>query len=207
MGKMRHMAGRPPSFPVAELEERVARAAAREFSQHGYEATTIDAIVAASGVSKPVIYRAFGSKSKLYCTMLERFANELAAAAMESFHQSDGTMVEQLRAIIESWFAALEGRQDEWRMLNTAASSDPAVRSTIHRIRAMQLSNDATMIRSFLPELPEPEVEPIAEAVRGSLLAVGAWWIDHPSVDRHVPVNALTRMYAGVMNAPMGSLG
>lgn len=117
MGKMRHMAGRPPSFPVAELEERVARAAAhRKFSQHGYEATTIDTIVAASGVSKPVIYRAFGSKSKLYCTMLERFANELAAAAMESFHQSDGTMVEQLRAIIESWFAALEGRQDEWRM-------------------------------------------------------------------------------------------
>ncbi len=196
------MAGRPPSFPPAELEERVARAAAREFSQHGYDAATIDAIVEASGVSKPVIYRTFGSKSHLYCTLLERFADELAEAAMGTFRAGHGAVVDQLRAIIDSWFAALEERTDEWRMLNGASSSDPAIRATLDRVRLMRLANDITMVRAFLPELPEPQVEPIAEAIRGSLIAIGTWWLDHNSVDRSVPVDAMTRLCAGLLSAP-----
>ena len=194
------MAGRPPSFSLAELEERVARAAAREFSERGYDAATIDAIVEASGVSKPAIYRTFGSKSKLYCTMLELYADELASAAMRSFRDGRGTVVEQLRATIDSWFAALEERSDEWRMLNTATSADPAIRASIERVRRTQLANDVTMVRAFLPNLPEAEVDPIAEAIRGSLIAVGTWWLDNAPTDRHVPVAALTRLYMGLLS-------
>jgi AcrR family transcriptional regulator len=201
------MAGRPPRFPLLELEDRVARAAAREFSERGYDAATIDAIVAASGVSKPVIYRTFGSKSNLYCTMLERFADAFASAAMSSFRHGQGTVVEQLRAIIDSWFAALEERSDEWRMLNSASSSDPAIRATLERVRSMRLSNDIAMVRAFLPQLPEAQVEPIAEAIRGSLIAIGTWWLDHPTIDRHVPVDAMTRLCAGLLSAPTARRG
>ena len=201
------MAGRPPSFPPAELEERVARAAAREFSQRGYDAARIDAIVEASGVSKPVIYRTFGSKSHLYCTLLERFADELASAAMRTFREGRGTVVDQLRAIIDSWFAALEERTDEWRMLNSASSSDPAIRATLDRVRLMRLANDIAMVRAFLPQLPEAQVEPIAEAIRGSLIAIGTWWLAHKAVDRRVPVDAMTGLCAGLLTAPTGWRG
>ena len=201
------MAGRPPSFPQHELEERVFRAAAREFSKRGYDAATIDAIVDASGVSKPVMYRAFGSKSQLFCTMLEQFAAELATAAMGSFRGGRGAVAELIRATVDSWFATPEERGDEWRMLVTASSSDPAIRVTVERVRSMQLANDVTMVRALLPHLPEPEIEPIAEAIRGSLIALGTWWLDHPSVARQVPVDAMTRLCVGLITAPNGGLG
>jgi AcrR family transcriptional regulator len=190
--------GRPPSFSADELDARVTRAALREFSEHGYDIATIDAIAVASGVSKPVLYRAFGSKSELYCKLLERCANELASAAMQAFAHDEGSVLERFRAIIDSWFAVLETRPDQWRMLNTATSTDPAIRHTLKTVAKMQLRNDVAMIRSFLPGLPEAEVEPIAEAIRGSLIAIGTWWLKHPKIDRSVPVDAMTRICAGL---------
>ena len=191
--------GRPPSFPTDELDARVTRAALREFSEHGYDIATIDAIVVASGVSKPVLYRAFGSKSELYCKLLERCANELASAAMQAFANTEGSTLERFRVIIDSWFAALETRPDQWRLLNSATSTDPKVKETLETVARMQLCNDVVMIRAFLPALPETEIEPIAEAVRGSLVAIGTWWLANPKVDRSVPVDAMTRLCAGLL--------
>ena len=195
-------AGRPRSFSSDELDTRVRLAAAEEFSRQGYDAATVDAIVAASGVSKPALYRAFGSKSRLYCTLLERFATDLAATAMRSFGNQRGSgemdQIDQFRLIIDSWFGVLEERPDEWKMLNTATSTDPQVRATLERLRSMQLRNDVIMIRTFLPELPEGEVEPIAEAIRGSLIAIGTWWLANRHIDRNVAVNAMTRLCAGL---------
>jgi AcrR family transcriptional regulator len=190
--------GRPPSFPADELDARITRAAISEFSEHGYDSATIDAIVVASGVSKPVLYRSFGSKSELYCKLLERCADQLASAAMEAFANSEGSALERFRAIINSWFGVLETRPDQWRMLNTATSTDPAIRQTLQTVTKMQLHNDIVMIRAFLPGLPEAEIEPIAEAIRGSLIAIGTWWLGHPKIDRSVPVDAMTRICAGL---------
>ena len=191
--------GRPPSFPADELDTRVTRAALREFSERGYDSATIDAIVVASGVSKPVLYRAFGSKSELYCKLLERCANELASAAMQAFVNTEGSALERFRVIIDSWFRALETRPDQWRLLNSANSTDPQVKDTLRNVASMQLRNDVVMIRAFLPALPETEIEPIAEAVRGSLIAIGTWWLANPKVDRHVAVDAMTRLCAGLL--------
>lgn len=192
------MVGRPPRFPPKELDVRVTAAATREFCERGYDAATVDAIVEASGVSKPVLYRAFGSKSQLYCMLLERIANELASAAMRSFMNNPGEPTQRFRAIISSWFDALAQHPDQWRMLNTASSTDPHVLTTLQRVASMQLENDVTMIRTFLPNLPEDEVQPIAEAIRGSLRAIGTWWLDHPSVERSVPIDAMTRLCRGL---------
>jgi AcrR family transcriptional regulator len=191
--------GRPPSFPADELEARITRSAIREFSERGYDSATIDAIVVASGVSKPVLYRAFGSKSELYCKLLERCANELALAAMQAFVHTEGSAVDRFRVIIDSWFGVLETRPDQWRLLNNATSTDPEVEDTLRTVARMQLRNDVVMIRAFLPALPETEIEPIAEAIRGSLIAIGTWWLANPKVERHVPVDAMTRLCAGLL--------
>ncbi len=209
------MAGRPPSFPIDELHERVSRAATREFCDRGYDAATVDAIVAAAGVSKPVLYRAYGSKSQLYCTLLEQFASELAASALAALRDQPTSAptrkqvspptrprasapLDQIRDIIDAWFRALGEHPQQWQLLNSVTSTDPAIQETVKRVVSMQLHNDTMLIRTFLPNLPEAEVEPIAEAIRGSLIAVGNWWLAHPAVERQVPVDAMTRMCAGL---------
>ena len=46
--------------------EAILRAAGQIFDEQGYERTSIDAIAAKSGVSKPTIYNHFGSKEQLF---------------------------------------------------------------------------------------------------------------------------------------------
>lgn len=62
-------------LPRAEMEERIDRLlgiAAAEFGRHGFGGTSLDRIVARSGVSKTTILRRFGSKEALFRTLIDQ---------------------------------------------------------------------------------------------------------------------------------------
>src|SRR5687768_18325929 len=50
----------------------VLDAAYNLFLENGFEGTSMDAIAAAAGVSKPVVYDCFASKDELFTAMLDR---------------------------------------------------------------------------------------------------------------------------------------
>ena len=52
------------------VRERLLREALRLFTERGYAATTVREIVAAAGVTKPVLYYYFGSKEGLYLEIM-----------------------------------------------------------------------------------------------------------------------------------------
>jgi AcrR family transcriptional regulator len=54
-----------------ELKGHIARAAARLFAAHGYDATSVRQIVEAAGVAKPTLYYHFGSKEGLAQALLD----------------------------------------------------------------------------------------------------------------------------------------
>ncbi len=54
--------------------ERIHRAAQTLFMQHGFEATSMDAIALAAGVSKPTLYRYYQNKEALFIAVLEQLA-------------------------------------------------------------------------------------------------------------------------------------
>lgn len=68
-------AGRPRSFD----EEEVLAELTALFWRQGYGQTSMADIVAASGVHKPSLYRAFGSKEALFATVLRRYLRERMA--------------------------------------------------------------------------------------------------------------------------------
>ncbi|GAA4722478.1 TetR/AcrR family transcriptional regulator [Isoptericola chiayiensis] len=65
-------AGRPRSFD----EESVLAELTALFWRQGYGQTSMSDIVAASGVHKPSLYRAFGGKDELFTTVLRRYLRE-----------------------------------------------------------------------------------------------------------------------------------
>jgi TetR/AcrR family transcriptional regulator len=82
--------------------ERLLRVAVDIFSRKGYAATSVGEIVAAAGVTKPVLYYHFESKEGLYLTLLEE-ALGLIRPVVEASLRSDGrTAADRIRRLCQA---------------------------------------------------------------------------------------------------------
>jgi AcrR family transcriptional regulator len=64
--------GRPREFD----EDEVLRAALRVFWEKGYESTSLSDLLAAMGLTKSSLYKAFGSKEALFWRVVERYQRD-----------------------------------------------------------------------------------------------------------------------------------
>ncbi len=72
----------PPSERSAETRQRILDAAAREFAAHGLAGARTEAIAAAAGVNKALLYYYFDSKEALYQAALEDIAARVRDTTM-----------------------------------------------------------------------------------------------------------------------------
>ncbi len=68
----------------ARVKELVLKSAAALFNRKGYTATTVREIVAAVGVSKPVLYYYFGSKEGIFFELMREPFRKFEAVLEES---------------------------------------------------------------------------------------------------------------------------
>jgi AcrR family transcriptional regulator len=194
--------------PRAELKARqsararrasIEDAAAHLFARRGYESTTVDDIVAAAGVSKPMLYRHFKSKQELCMRLMERRRDELAAEPLGSFLQADGPPAERLAIMVDAWFAHVEQHPDTSTLLLADATGDEEIRALQTELRRRQRAADVAMLREFGPPLPEEELEALGEIVRSSLTGLALWWLEQDDVPRSTVVAAMLRMTRGLL--------
>jgi AcrR family transcriptional regulator len=186
-------------LPAAERRALIEEAAARLFAQHGYAGTTVEEIVAAAGVSKPILYRHFESKRDLHVRLLERRRDELAAAPLDSLLNADGPIDARLEAMLDTWFAHVEQHSDSSRLLFVDIADDAELRELQQELRARQRAADMALLREHDPPPPEHELEPLGEIVRSSLTGLALWWLDRPHVPRATVVAAMLRMLRGLL--------
>ena len=74
---------------------RILEAAISLFAEHGYSATSVREIVAAAGVTKPVLYYYFGSKEGLFESILDQ-ADELHRELTKKVLEIRGTTRQRL---------------------------------------------------------------------------------------------------------------
>jgi TetR/AcrR family transcriptional regulator len=82
--------------------ERLLREAADLFSRNGYAATSVGEIVAAAGVTKPVLYYHFESKEKLYLTLMEEGLEKFRAAVETAHSDESGTVANRIQRLGET---------------------------------------------------------------------------------------------------------
>ena len=66
------MSGRPREFD----EDEVLQASLRVFWEKGYEGTSLSDLMAATGLTKSSLYKAFGSKEALFWRVVERYQRD-----------------------------------------------------------------------------------------------------------------------------------
>jgi AcrR family transcriptional regulator len=120
---------------ISLKRERIMEAATRLFAAQGFHGTSVDAIAAALGVTKPFVYYHFKDKAQILTAICRRGA-ELTLGAIKAAETSPGTAAERLaffcRSMAEividhSHFLAVYNRE-----IQTLSDTD---RRSIARIR------------------------------------------------------------------------
>jgi AcrR family transcriptional regulator len=198
MGNMRRR------LPTEQRRALIVEAAGRLFGEHGYDATRLDAIAAAAGVTKPILYRHFDDKQSLYLALLERHRDDLGsfAAAIPAY----GTPAERARAVLEVWFAYVEAHSYAWKLLFRDTGGGPEIQAFRLEVHARARAVLVDMIRT-LSEAPIParELEPLAELMSMGMASLVLWWIDNPTVPRPAIIDAMTRVWAGLLGGTYNS--
>jgi AcrR family transcriptional regulator len=106
-------------LPRAERRASILRGAASAFARSGFSGTSMDDVAAASGVSRLIVYRHFGSKEELYRAVLDGVSVRLT----EEFHRGvvGGASGVGARALVR--VAATD--PDGFRLLWRHASREP----------------------------------------------------------------------------------
>jgi AcrR family transcriptional regulator len=159
----------------AATRRRLVDAAASEFLEGGYTATTITALARRGGVSVQTLYLAVGGKPALLRAVLEQALDPSGAAVRDS---STGSMGEdyrhhlrsraaqvhlgsddpgaRLRAVVRVYRQLAERAAPWWRLYRDAAATEPEIAADwaeLHRLRRGTLA-------VLLDEVPDGALRP-----------------------------------------------
>jgi TetR/AcrR family transcriptional regulator, cholesterol catabolism regulator len=109
-----------------QRREEIVDIAARVFAEHGYHATSIDDLIAATGLQRGGLYHYIGGKQQLLVRIHERFIEPLLASAREIAARGEPPDVE-LRLLAEALAQDIADYRDqvtvflhEWRFIEDA---------------------------------------------------------------------------------------
>jgi AcrR family transcriptional regulator len=187
-------------LPGRERRELITEAAGRLFGERGYDATALDDIAAEAGVTKPVIYRHFDSKRHLYLALLARHRDDLPT--FTGALPAAGSLRDRLRPVLDLWLEYVEAHSYAWKMLFRDIGGGPEVQTFRREVHARARAVLAEVIRALgEPRIPPREVEPLAELMSMGMASLVLWWMDGPKASRGALVDAMTRVWTGLLSA------
>jgi AcrR family transcriptional regulator len=179
-----------------ERRRAIELAAGSVFAQQGYTAARLEDIAAEAGVTKPVVYRHFGSKKALYLALLDRHRSDLGGflPPPERLGQAPDRAA-LLRAVIDHWLDYVRENSHAWVMLFRDNSGDEEIRDVRRAVSERAREVFAAFIAAQ-PDSPVPpdQVEATAEQLRSGLAGLALWWIDHPGVEKAAVLAVAERM-------------
>lgn len=106
----------PPTRPALRARydlrrQEVMDVAAREFAQRGYHATSIDDLIAATGLTRGGLYHYTDSKQALLFGVLDELMDPLLEQARAIVEQP-GTPEQHLRRLVRAWVAHVAAHLD-----------------------------------------------------------------------------------------------
>ena len=122
------------------------------FLQRGYEGTSMEAIAAAAGITKPVVYACFTGKEELFEALLRREESRVLAAIQESLpadadvEDPEPLLVEALTAFLR----AVADSPDAYRIIVVGEGATTEIARRIQRGRALAVDAVAALARRWL---------------------------------------------------------
>lgn len=195
---------------AAARRDVIETAAAEVFAEQGYRAS-VDEIARRSGVTPPVVYDHFASKSELYRRLLERHYADLRAI-WSRLIPGEGTLEERIGRSVEAWFAYVGDHPFAGRMLFrepedpelAAVHTDVAGRS---REAIMALFAEQPGAGNLAGSIEGEGLEMAWVVMRGILQGLATWWYEHPEVPREAVVaTSMNALWIGFQRVASGEV-
>lgn len=128
-------AGNPSRrLSAGERRRQLFAVALRLFAERGYEATTMDEIAEAAGVTKPLLYQHFSSKRALYLELVDSVAEDLLAAIGSATSAAAGPR-EQVEDGFAAYFQMVVAHETAFRLLyGRSHSADEELDEALRRV-------------------------------------------------------------------------
>lgn len=184
VGRYRH--GR---VPRAVRERQVLELASELFAERGFAAASMDELASRAGVSKPVIYKLFGSKQDLFVACTEELGRELTEIVATAVEGSDGAE-QLLRSGGEAFFRFIRDNRALWSVAyGTALVTRDSVDGVEGKLAELRERQNA-LVRAVIVtataelgvELDELRAEAMARALNGIYEGLAAWAIERPEI-------------------------
>jgi AcrR family transcriptional regulator len=179
----------------ARKRERLLEAAIGVVRREG-AAVSMSDIAHAAGVTKPIVYRAFGDREGLTRAVADRFADELAGSLERAIAQAPDDRA-RVAAAIDAYLAFIERDPAIVRFLITRsleAVEDTGVAMSGFVRRVGQLITRAIGDAMVQRGLDSGIAEPWAYAIVGAVHLAGDWWLERRTMSRERLVDHLTRL-------------
>lgn len=124
-----------PAYNRLQVDERrrqLLDAGARLFAQRAYEEISMRQVAQAAGVSKPLLYHYFPSKTELFKAAVSEKAMELQQLIEPA---GAGTPLEQLAGSLDAYLAWVEANAQTWSKLMQSAATVPEARELVEGFR------------------------------------------------------------------------
>jgi AcrR family transcriptional regulator len=160
-----------------ERRERVLAAALRRFAEVGYDTASMNAIAAAAGITKPVLYDYFPSKQELFAAVLEGIRDDLLArgAAVSTRHAS---REQRFRFAIEAFFRFADEHPEAMRVLLLVPQASPTAAMLSKKVQAGASAGIASFLRLLCRPMEPRRLDAAAEFLKAGLHALAEWRID-----------------------------
>ena len=176
-----------------ERRAQILDAAAGVFAERGYEATSIDEVAEAAGISKPVIYDHFDSKKHLHIALIDKQTDDLLTFWRDRV-SGEQSLDRQLAVGFDAFLEFVETHPYAWRLLfrdPTAADAD--IIQAQSRIQKRATAALAAVGQENAPDdVPQPEIEVVAQMIKTAANGVAAWWYEHREIPRATLVEIMT---------------
>lgn len=186
-------------MPLEERREALLDAALRVIARDGYGQLTISTIATEAGVTRPVVYDAYGGLEPLLHALLDRTQQRAADAAL-ALIPAGGVRIELDRWMLEAADGLLQAVQEDpetWRPVLGLTDGAPAlVRERTESTLVLLRGFVADVLRTNLDAGTDLDVEVVAHSLVALVQEFARLLLSKPE---EYPKERLLSAYAGIL--------
>ncbi len=158
------------NYVVGNQVGRILQAVVQVVGEKGYASLTVDAVIAASGVSRRTFYQLFKNKEDAFIAAYDLVASRLAEAVRESM-TVEGGPVEKMNAGLAAFleFLAAEPLAARMVIVEVLAAGPVAIERRDHA-KQLFITTIADYLRRADPDWADPELT--GEGIAGAVLEI-----------------------------------